>query len=68
MKKLLLSLSFVFALGLLSVSASNTTGKVVNQVPAKTEVAPKPAAKTHDKNCTHKSNKKTTKKVVAPAK
>ena len=63
MKKLVLLLSFVFALGLFSVSAQTPTKKEV-----KTEKAVKPAKKAPVKKATHKSAKKNTKKTVAPSK
>jgi len=64
MKKLVLLLSFVFALGLFNVNAQNTPKKVTKKGPAKTEAAAKP----HVKKTAHKSGKKTSKKVVTPAK
>ena len=65
MKKLILLLSFVFALGLFSVSAQDAPKKVVKKTPAKTEKVAKKPAKTPAKGV--KPVKKTTKKVVAPA-
>jgi len=63
MKKLIFLLSFVFVLGLMSVSAQDAT-KVVT--PVKTEKVAKKAPK---KNVVKKAPaKKTTKKVVTPAK
>ena len=56
MKKLVLILSFVFALGLVSVEA-NTTKKVVKTEPVKTEQTAKKTKKT----ATHKAVKKGTK-------
>ena len=68
MKKLVLILSFVFAIGLVAVNAQNTPKKVVKKAPAKTEVAAKPESKAPDKKAVHKGHKKSIKKVVAPAK
>lgn len=68
MKKLVLLLSFVFALGLFSVSAQDAPKKVTKKAPAKTETAAKPVAKTHVKKANHKSVKKVSKNVVTPAK
>jgi len=58
MKKLILLLSFVFALGLISVNAQDAPKKVVKKTPAKTEKVAKPAAK---------PAKKAPKKVAATA-
>ena len=69
MKKLVLLLSFVFVLGLISVSAQDApTKKVIKKAPAKTEkVAPKPADKAKAPATAPVKSKKKTKKVVAPA-
>ena len=68
MKKLVLLLSFVFALGLFSVSAQGAPKKEVKKTPAKTETTAKPAKIAPVKKSTHKSGKKSTTKKVAPAK
>ena len=68
MKKLVILLSFVFVLGLISVSAQDAPKKVIKKAPAKTEAAANPAAKAPAKKKAVKHVKKTTKKVVAPAK
>jgi hypothetical protein len=68
MKKSVLLLSFVFALGLFSVSANNSPKKGDNKVAAKTEVSAKSTAKAPVKKATHKAGKKTVKKVAAPSK
>jgi len=69
MKKLVLLLSFVFVLGLISVSAQATPKKIIKKAPAKTEkVAPKPDDKAKpDAKVTGKGKKKT-KKLAAPEK
>ncbi len=68
MKKLVLILSFVFALGMIAVNAQDTPKKVIKKAPAKTEAVVKPVAKAHTKKGTHKSVKKIVKKEAAPAK
>lgn len=69
MKKLILLLSFVFALGLFSVNAQDAPKKVVKKTPAKTEKVAKPAAKPAKKAPAKavKPAKKAPKKVAATA-
>ena len=69
MKKLVLLLSFVFVLGLISVSAQDTPKKKIKNAPAKTEkVAPKPDDKAKPDAKVPGKGKKKLKKVAAPAK
>ena len=67
MKKLVLLLSFVFALGLFSLSAQDAQKKVVKKTPAKTEKVVKAKTTTKPSKKSTKTVKKTTKKGVTPA-
>jgi len=67
MKKLVLLLSFVFVLGLISVSAQDAK-KVVKKAPAKTEKAAKAPEKAKTPEKAPAKAKKSPKKVAAPVK